>query len=140
MLKLNWTWLKAEQHIEYDTDVFCTKMLMETSHDRRLHIAIDTNTDDELNVIMKAIEKELRRWKKAVIKHNPVLKLSTIDSLRTPKHFRKDEIERYLRIFDLWKSKMKMKDIIRQINPNLDENSVDVLRAFRQTLQKQKNY
>ena len=49
-----------------------------------------------------------------------------------------DEMKRYLRVYDLWKQGLKMKEIIAKIDPERRGDDADVLRSFRNDLQKAK--
>ncbi len=63
------------------------------------------------------------------------------NKLNLPKHRKRDELERYLKIYDLWKEKVKMKDIIKQIgtkSQKADCNNQNVIRVFRADLAKAK--
>ena len=49
-----------------------------------------------------------------------------------------DEMKRYLRVYDLWKQGLKMKEIVAEVDPDRRGNDADVLRSFRNDLQKAK--
>ena len=59
----------------------------------------------------------------------------------TSQRLMRDEIEHYLKTYDLWRSKIKLKDIIKKIGKPAEKaalNDEDLLRKYRQYLQKAK--
>lgn len=55
-----------------------------------------------------------------------------------PEHIRISELQRYLDVYDMRKKGIKLRDIIKSIEPHKDIDNINVQRAYRMDLQKAK--
>jgi hypothetical protein len=104
----------------------------------KIRLSAPNKTDDLLKRIGKILN-EKRRDPKIRLERAKSYLLPFSNNIVKDTYTRIDEIERYLRVYDLKKQGLKMTDIIKKIAPTADNTDVNVQRAFFQDIKRAKN-
>jgi hypothetical protein len=89
-------------------------------------------------VTMDDISKQIANIRKKWAKDFDIEDFNSRRFSRPVSRVRYTELKRYLRVYDLKKQGLKMKEVIAQINPDQKGDSANVLRSFYMDLQKAK--
>lgn len=111
--------------------IFLIEIMRDSS---KLYLKIDI-TDVTAEEITEAFSQRLIITNKETLQQKGRKKPFLYPSTR----IRLDELKRYLRVYDLSRQGLKMKDIIKELNPSSDNTDVDVQRSFYRDLENAKN-